>query len=176
MTKSSFSLKLLFNQLSLKLNPFHWIWRVFTAHSHRHLMTSQLTGWRHLQVSLGAYMLYAMGDSPLSQIRGFNGVHHRLAKMLPAMSGWNPIKSIPFFTRHEKGEERTQPGANHQHLLCIAMGEEARLQGDFSFGTYCLLNSAINTISMFVITRKFSIKCKEPETSKSILSFDCFID
>lgn len=44
-------------------------------------------GMRHLQVSLDAYMLYVKGESPSSQVRGFNGVHHRPAWMLPAMSG-----------------------------------------------------------------------------------------
>lgn len=86
MTESSFSLKLLFNQLSLKFNPFPWIWRVFMARSH--IFDDQPAhGLRHLQVSLGAYMLYVKGEPPSSQVRGFNGVHHRPAWMLPAMSG-----------------------------------------------------------------------------------------
>lgn len=101
----------------------------------------------------------------LSQVRGFNSAHHRPLHMLHATPRWNSIKSTQILQARRKEKNlhtREKRGVGGS--------------GDFSFGTYCLLNSAICTISMFVITRKFSIKCKKPETSKSILSFDCFID
>lgn len=85
----------------------------------------------------------------------------------------NPSRFLPGMRKENKGHGQAQTTDIH----CASQWEKRQGYRDvFSFGTYCLLNSAIYTISMFVITRKFSIKCKKPETSKSILSFDCFID